>query len=108
ALVVALTLAAIALPVTARVAQAGILLAAPVGLVVLVLWLMRGMSGGVLMLLLSLLDYAYRYTASGIPWVPGGARRRRGDVRGRARRLARRAHGHARRARNGLRRRLRR
>ncbi len=70
-LVALLSLAAGMLPATARAqrAQVWALLAAPPVLLVLVLALMRGLSGGVLMLLLSILAYGYGYTASGMPWV---------------------------------------
>jgi hypothetical protein len=70
-LIAGIVLAAVAVPVTSRlrVAQAGALVAAPVALVAVVLGLMAGHSGGVLMLLLSVLAYAYGYTASGLWWV---------------------------------------
>jgi hypothetical protein len=74
-LIMGVLLAAVAFPVTARarVAQASSVLAAPLVLVVLVLALVGGRTGGVLMLLLWILNFAYLYAASGTAWVQPAA-----------------------------------
>lgn len=70
-LVIGSLLAAVAMPVTrrARAVQAGALLAAPFALVALVAALIGGRTGGVLMPLIWILNFAYLYAASGTLWV---------------------------------------